>query len=419
MATETPNRDAHVDTRDFRIVSVSIVASDGTTTEVAPAVAEVQVRQDMYLGFMSGELLITDGNDLLSRLALHGGEYVFIHFTVPEQTLPLKKAFRIYKITDRTPTDSQQKYKILFVSDELFTSETKKISRAYQNTTVSAIVRDIIQNDLGVSPNKIFIDETSGSMSLIIPYWNPVEALNWLATRAPDAQSSCYFFFENLEGFHFRSLQSIYKKGTIIKVPFTLENKRGEKSLDMDKFAIDDYEAKKDFDILSTIGSGGIAMRLLAVDPIAQATTKNEYNIGDIKKIYEHVPMSNAKDLFKKSDAHFMTYLQMGGIENWIKHVMAHSILNNTLTELTVPGNMGLLVGTMVNIRVPYTITPAEGDMWDKKKSGRYLVIAVNHKFDLVNQKFSSLAWLSRDSQPESLPAYDTTLPDKIARLNK
>lgn len=420
MATDTPTtNDAHVDTRDFRIVSVSIVASDGTQTEVAPAVSEVQVRQNMYLGFMSGELLITDGNDLVSRLGLHGGEYMFLHFTVPEQDIVLKKAFRIYKVSDRAPADASQKYKILFVSDELFLSHTKKISRAYQNTTISDIARDIITNDLGVPTNRQFIDPTSAPISLIVPYWRPVEALNWLATRAPNEQSSCYFFFENLEGFHFRSLQSIYKKGTVIKVPFTLENKRGEKSLDMDKFAIDDYEAKRDFDILTTISNGGVAMGLLAVDPITQATTKNEYDLNSIKKIYDNVPMSDAKDLFKKSDTHRMTYLKVEGIENWIKHVMALSILNSSLTELTVPGNMGLLVGTMLNIRVPYTITPAEGDMWDKQKSGRYLVVAVNHKFDLVNQQFSSLVWLSRDSQPEPLPAVDRTLPDKIARLNK
>jgi hypothetical protein len=128
--------------------------------------------------------------------------------------------------------------------------------------------------------------------------------------------------------------------------------------------------------------------------------------------------MSNQKNLFSQSSMHLMTYLNADGIENWIRRIMALSILNNSLTEITVPGNMGLNVGTLVNIRVPYTITPAEGDMWDKKKGGKYLIIAVNHKFDLVNHKFTSLCLLTRDSLPEGLPAYSSTLPDKIARLN-
>lgn len=415
---EVLKSDGNVDSRDFRVISVSIIASDSTQIEVGSMVAEVQIRQDMYLGFMSGELYITDGNDLISRMGIHGGEYMFLHFSVPEQKLELKKAFRIYKITNRKPSDASQKYNILFVSDELFTSHTKKISKAYKDMTISGIAQEIMVNELGLPPNKIFIDETSSPVSLIIPQWRPVEALNWLTTRAPDAQSSCYFFFENLEGFHFRSLQSIYKKGTIIKVPFTLENKRGEKQLDMDKFAIDAYESKKDFDVLSTVGSGGYAMGLLSVDPISQSHVTRGYNIGGIKKIYEYPPMSNSGNLFEKPSTHFMTYLQTDGMEEWIKHAMAHSILNNSLVEITVPGNMGILVGTMLNLRIPYSIPPADGDIWDKKKTGKYLVIACNHKFDLVNHTFNSLVWLARDSQPESLPQISETLPDKISRLN-
>lgn len=411
-------QDQHVDARDFRAVSVSLVSSDGTSTEIGSVVPEVQVRQDMYLGFMSGELLINDGNDMLTRQGIHGGEYIFLHIQVPEQAISLKKAFRIYKISERSPQDSSQSYKVHFMSDELFNSHTKKISKAYTNATISDIVRDIMTEYLEIPESKIFIDSTIGSTSVIIPYWRPVETLNWLASRSVGQDTSCYFFFENLEGYHFRSLQSIYKKGTKIKVPFALENKRGKKELEMDKFAIDDYKVIRDFDILSTVSSGGYAMRLLGIDPITQSMTVNDYNLENLPKQYQNPSMSNAKNLFKRNETHFLTYLQADGIENWIKRVVALSILNNYITEIVVPGNMGLNVGTMLNIRIPYTITPAEGDMWDKQRGGKHLVLAVNHKFDLVNHKFTSLVWLTRDSLPEPLPAVDKTLPDKIARLN-
>jgi hypothetical protein len=417
--TRPPAPDTHVDARDFRVISVSIVASDGTQQEVAPSVAEVQVRQDMFLSFMSGELLITDGNDLVSRLGLHGGEYMFLHFEVPEQDIVLKKAFRIYKIVDRNPKDAQQKFKILFVSDELYNSHSIKVSKAYTNTTISEIALDLLKNVLKIPENRIFIDKTTGSTSVIVPYWNPVETLNWLAARAYAPGSSTYFFYEDVEGFHFASTAGIYKRGTKIKVPFSLENKRGEKELDMDKFAIDDYIQKKEFDILSCLQDGGYAMGLTKLDLITRTRTAHEYNLGTLPKAYTNPIMSNQKDLYRKTDAHRMTYIAQDGIENWISHVMANAVLNSNLAEITVPGNMGLLIGTMLNVRVPYIVTPAEGDMWDKRKSGKYLVTAVNHKFDLVQSKFTSLVWLTRDSLPEPLPNVDKTLPDKIARLNK
>ena len=422
MATDNTTKitqDQHVDTRDFRCISCSIIASDGTSTEVKSSVAEVMVRQDMFLGLMSGELLLTDGNDLIARMGIHGGEYMFLHFTVPEQDIELKKAFRIYKVGDRAPSDSSQKYTIKFVSDEMFISNTKRISKGYPSTTVADMARDILLNWLDVPQKKVFVDATAGSSSTIIPNLRPIEALNWLATRAYNASgSSCFFFYEDTEGFHFASLNQMYKRGTRIKVPFTLDNKRGERELDMDKFAIDDYRVVKDFDALSTSSSGGYAMSLTTMDPLTRAVAKSSYSVNGMDKMYDNNPMGNAGELLEKTDARPMFYMHAEGLDKRVSNIQVISNLNSSLTEITVPGNMGLLVGTMVNIRIPYTVTPATGDMWDKQKSGRYLATVVNHKFDMVNQKFTSLVWLARDSQPESLPASDTTLPDKIKRLN-
>lgn len=421
METDTTTplaSDEHLDSRDFRAIAVTLIAANGDAHEIGAMVSEIQIRQDMYLGFMTGEMLVTDGRDLLAITGAHGGEYIYLHFSVPEQRIELKKAFRIYKIGKRAPTDSTQKYIIYFMSDEMFTSHTKKISKAYTDSTVSTIALDIMRNYLDIPTNKIFMDQTSDPTSVIIPNWRPLEALNWLASRAYADNQTCFFFYENFEGFFFRSIQSIYKSGTVIKVPFFLENKRGMKSLDMDKFAIDDYESIRDFDILSTISSGGYAMQLLSVDHITRTTTKNEYNLDSISKLYGNAPMSDGGDLYKKSESHLLTYLQVNGMEKWIKRIMSLAVLSSNITEITVPGNMGLNVGTLINLRIPYIITPADGDMWDKQKGGRYLIFATNHKFDMVNHKFTSLAMLSRDSQPESLKAYDKSLPKKISKMN-
>jgi hypothetical protein len=314
--------------------------------------------------------------------------------------------------------ENAQRYTLFFMSDELFVSNTKKISKAYKNSTVSNIAYDIMKTNLKIPANRIFMDPTTETTSIIIPQWKPSEALNWLASRAYTDNLTAFFFYENFEGFFFRSLQTMYKKGTVIKVPFTLENKKVSRDLDMDKFAIDDYETKRDFDILSTINTGGYVMRLLDLNLITQKSTNHNYSIDKVDKIYKNPPMSDAGDLFSKNMACFRMTLTGSASQNWIKRDMHLAALNSSLTELVVPGNMGLNVGTLVSIRVPYTVTPAEGDMWDKRKSGKYLCVAVNHKFDMVNHKFTSLVLLARDSQPESLPATDNTLPKKIAKIN-
>ena len=419
--TATPlASDAQVDTRDFRILSCTLIGSNGQAMEIGAMVPEIQVRQDMYMGFMSGELMVNDGIDLLAQLQVHGGEYIFLHLQLPEQEIEIKKAFRIYKIGKRTPQENAQKYTVYFMSDELYTSSMNKISKAYPNTSLSDIAKDIIVNTLMVPESKVFIEPSTTPDSLIIPSMRPLEALNWLASRAyTPSHRNTFFFFETFEGFHFRSLQGLFASTHPIKVPFVFENKKAMKNLDMDKFAIDDMEARRDFDSFTTLSEGGYAMRLVSMNLTSHEISTTEYRLdSSITKLYDNPPLSNGGDVFSKSSAHTLTYPSSHGVEEYVKRVMAIAALNSNLIEIVVPGNMGVQAGSLISIRVPYSIVPASGDMWDKQKSGVYLCIATNHKFDQVSHKYTTLAYLCRDSLPESLPPSDTTLPDRIRKLN-
>ena len=416
-----PN-DEFVDATDFRSKSIMLISADNQARDITNLVLEVQVRQDMYLGFMSGEMLVQDGVDLHTLASLHGNEYLFLHLTEPDQEISIKKAFRIYKLGNRFPIPSGgQRYVVYFASPEMFESSQKKISKAYKSSTISAVAKDIIKNYLMVDDNRIRVDETSDSFDLIVPQKRPQEALNWLASRAYSQDSSCFMFYENLNGFNFRSLQSIYKDGTIIKVPFVFETKRGGGSIPMDKYTMDNIESKKDFDSLSTLNDGGVAMGLLGIDPASRTFIKTEFGANTLATLYPSPSMTNPDHLFSKTGAYALTYLQTDTTrsDRFVKRVMSLATLNNSQLEVTVPGNVRLQAGTLVSLRIPYATTPTEGsDLWDKRKSGKYLIVAVNHKFDMSNHRFNTLLLLVRDSLPKALPAADSQLPDKIRKMN-
>lgn len=76
-------------------------------------------------------------------------------------------------------------------------------------------------------------------------------------------------------------------------------------------------------------------------------------------------------------------------------------------------------MGSTISLRIPYATTPSDdSSIWDSRKSGKYLIVAANHKFDMSNHRFNTLLLLARDSMPEALPAADNQLPDKIRKLN-
>jgi hypothetical protein len=299
-----------------------------------------------------------------------------------------------------------------------------KISKAYKSTTISDVATDIMKNYLDIPADRIIVDPTTDPVDLIIPNFRPTEALNWLASRAFDGKDACFFFYENLNGYNFRSIQSIYRDGTVIKVPFKFEQKSVDKQIGMDKYAIDSFEAKRDFDTIKVISTGGTGMKLLGVDLFNQELKTNEYGMDDLSTLYKNPALTNpkakGKSLFDHSDTYFLTALQTDNnyIESWIKRIMHLATLSNNLLELVLPGSVRLQAGTLVNLKFPYAGTPAEGDMWDKRKGGKYLIIAVNHKFDLVNHKFDTILLVSRDSVPEALPTLDAKLPEKVIKIN-
>lgn len=414
--------DQYVDSVDFRTRAVQLIACDGSTRDITNLTLEIQVRQDMFLGFMSGEMLVTDGIDMHSSAALHGNEYIFLHLQEPNQDISIKKAFRIYKVGSRFPIPSGgQRYMIYFASPEMFESSQKLISKAYPSTTVADIAVDIIKNHLKVEDARITVDATTDAFDYVLPSLRPAEALNWLASRAYNEEGSCYFFYENLSGFNFRSLHSLYKEPSPVKVPFVFENKTGMKQLDMDKYTIDDMQADKDFDSLSTLIAGGAAIALVGVDPIKR--THETFRIGQdtVKTLFPNSSMTNPDNLFSKTGSYTECYLfdKSTRSDNYIKRTMSMALLNNTQLELTVPGNIRLEVGKLISLRIPYATTPSESsDQWDRRKSGKYLIGAVNHKFDMSNHRFNTMLLLVRDSCSTALPVPDNQLPDKIRKLN-
>lgn len=401
---------AHVDARDFRIEAIQLISASGIAMDITKLVVEIQVRQDMYLGFLSGEMMIMDGIDVHSQLGLHGEEYIFLHLKVPEQDLKLKKAFRIYKVANRENNSQQssQRYLVYFTSDEMYHAQRINISKAYRSTTLAEIAKDVLINYLNVAENRIFIStQDTRQLSIIVGNWKPSYTLNWLASRGV---GSPHFFFETFEGFHWKSLKAIYAEGTKIKVPFFFENKRGNKDLDMDKFAIDSVEARRDFDIISTISSGGHGISLTTIDPITQSVVTNDYDLSDISTLYKNPVMTGKTD----PKSHLLTYLNTSNIDQWITRNMHLSVLNNSLIEIVIPGNMGAQIGSLINLRLPYVLPPADGDQWDDVKTGKYLVVAANHKFDLTAHKYTTLLMLARDSVPKSLPMADSKLVERV-----
>ena len=424
------DNDQQLVSRDFRLNSIAIVGADGISVDITQLSMEIILRQDIFANYMSGQLMVVDGIGAIHERKAHGNEYLTIDLYEPAG-LKVKKTFRIFKISNReTTTSNAERYIIHFVSDEMVHSNLKRISKAYKKTTIDKIVADIFDNYMGIS--NYTIEKTGSQVDVLIPSWRPTQAINWLARRAENGDDTfCYLFYENLDGFNFRSLHSIYKSNPINKINYIYEPKATQPDMELNKTTLDSYKAT-DFDILSAYSRGATSMRFIGIDPVHRTVNDNEISFGDIPRINSKSLVDDVVDpgtdemFYEQYDATRLTHLQTDATATeqgnqsdvWIRHIPALAMLTHNMYELTMPGNLQLQAGKMVNVIFPNFSTGLQIPDGEYPDSISYLVTSVNHVFNIGLGTFDTNFVVTRDSVDESYD-YDASLPTKVRDANE
>jgi len=427
MASES---DKQILPREFTLNNISFISADGVSTDISSMCVELMIRQDMFTNYMSGHVMVVDGIGFIHNRLSHGSEYISIDLSEPAG-LTLKKTFRIFKIADReTTTANAERYIIQFVSDQMVHSNLKRVSKAYKGITVSKIVEDIFINHLGI--DKYTIEKTGSSVDIVIPNWRPTEAINWLSRRAErGGDKFCYMFYENLDGFHFKSLHTIYKSKPLNRVDYVYEPKAAQQDMELNKTTIDTYKAK-DFDVLTAYGRGATSMRFIGIDPVHRTVVNNELSIGNIPHMNDTKLIDNTVDpatnemLYEQYDACRLAHIQTKETKSergnksdiWIRHIQSLAMLQHNLYQLTLPGNLQIQVGKLVRVIFPNYNIPVMASDSSIPPNPAYLIMGVTHIFNISMGTFDTVFSVTRDSV--DVPSkIDKALATKVRELNE
>lgn len=426
--------------KDYEIQVLEIINSGGQVVDVRKVFLELQVCQDIYASVMSGTLVLNDGNDVFGNFYFCGNEFLKIKIDKPSLKKPLEKIFRIYKATNRAPTSdsSGQIYTLNFCSEEFIMSNSKLVSKAYKSLKVSDVVADIVKNELKIDSSKIrSIETTSGIYDLVVPNYRPMEAIQWLASRAYDASKKfCYFFYEDRDGFNFKSYHSMIKQKPLKELKY--EIKRIDQDPATNKDSIDNFSIKNDFDILTSLTNGSFASKLLTVDIIDQSFEVFNYSVSNSEQgnllLNKFKPVNDYKNIDEKSfaesyDSYFLTYLELNDnsqkreneISKWLMQRTLHmALMNNFKIQIVIPGDILLKAGDVVNYEFKkFETAKGSGKSNDEYRTGKYLVTAINHKFTGGDgQSFESIVELVTDSFSKQLPGAKNGI-NKIVQKGK
>jgi len=421
-----PTQDGIQYASEFRLDALTIVSASGGAVDLREVMRELNLFEDLFSNNMMGNLFIADTQNLINILPIVGVEHLIVTLVKPSSPWKISKTFRIYKITDRRKnTAASEDYILHFCSEELILSESLKISKSYKGMTISSIINDITTNYLKIDPLKFpasALTSTVGNFDVVIPYWSPFRAINWLSRMARTGTTTgCSFvFFEDGLGYHFNDIETMSQQEPLQIVNFMPMNLAGETNEKNDKSdtqirleSAEEYELNQAPDLIKSISGGMYASKLMRVNTIDQQIKTMKQNgvefFGKTKHPNKNTFMQTGQDrtrltLPEHHDAFYRVAVDNLKVETWMLQRNAYmSALHGFQVKVSLPGNMNLRVGQMVLLNLPAaSIGLKEQKPMDTLFTGKYLITAIRHKVDRT--KYVCILELSKDSLETSLP---------------
>ena len=453
----------------FKIRSILIyqVESD-KSFDITDLAIKFDYFENIHYPTTSARLMLVDSaENLIASLPIQGFEKVEITLEMGNKET-YEYSFRVYKIDNRFGADRFQTYTLGLISTEALLNEGIRVAKTLRGKP-DAIVKEILQSYLKTEKeitvdksvyNMVFQPGKKSPFSIIsaiktkaVPEGTSVKskgksstaksgssgggASDVAATDKADYQSAGgtagYFFYENRDGYFFRSVDSLCStdkfNGQKPVATYIQENANVGGSPDR---KILDIDFNNEIDIMSKLRMGAYSSLICFYN---YSTGAYEEYVYSLAKEYENMGhMGSQKGLpygqkeLSKYPTRIMSVLldhetwfngeetaspeerdgangKTSGYPDFQKYYISQSIsryhsLENQKVNLTVTGNPELKVGDKIEILIPNqipTVNRAQA-LYDGEHSGTYLISEVNHAFSPKDRKCTTYLTLIRDS---------------------
>ena len=211
---------------EYNLLECRLTTSGGVEVDLAKGnqILEINFEEDIYSNSVSGNIVIGDTHNLVTELPIIGQELLSLkiqspNFTEEKSSLNFTggKELYVYMIGVRAElSQGAQIYELRFSSQELMMNNRVKVSKSYTKT-LSDIVEDVMTSEkyLGTSKD-LFIESTIGIRKLVAPNIRPYSFIKDIVKESvSNLGSPHYLFYENADGFHFRTIQDLYKEPAV------------------------------------------------------------------------------------------------------------------------------------------------------------------------------------------------------------
>jgi len=451
--TESFNRKAG----EYVLNSFKIYKLDQPETfiDISKLVHYWEVNESMSTGYIQGHVMVYDSVGLLDEFLgeengwLKGEEEVEITHTDFFKEKITQKFF-VYSISNvkiaKDADDTIYSYKLHFVSKEKFYGERNFIRRSFGGGKISDYANTVF-NDYFNSEKELFVEETDGNQTLVVPNYKAEETMHFLTRKAisKEYDSQTFRFFESKDGFYFGTLgwvvndyefdsDEIEREGSI---PIFIRSNLSDQSPDGQRRLMStliNLEFPNYVNTIQDMSRGGYYKLTTELDWLNRTPLYNEYRHLDEYQEYRYPDGYNTTRLKHSKD--FVDEHMNDAVETLVfkdyknpeqqsfdpsylrpdtfypkaynqKNVNLYHHQNETV-NVTVYGRNQLTVGDVVILKLKDVIQTIGDRGDDEERSGRYLVESIQNVF--FEDQFTQVMTISRSGiygRPESAEEYE------------
>lgn len=412
---------------------VIIKSLDGKNTfDLTNSILFADYYEDILSPCITATIQVASSYSILHGIPIRGGEVVTFNAETYSGEFKLTEDFAlyVYKVSGILHDGTKEMFTLHLTSREGLTNETVRVQKKYEkqpiNNHVNSILNDVLQTKKFKSEN---IESTSNSFSFIGTLKKPFTVLTWLGPKSIPSTSNSgtsgnkgkgvagFLFYENKDGFNFRSVDTLVaptqtqlSNSTSENIPKYTYTQIQTAGSDQNNFMILNYSFNKNIDLMKSLRVGMYSnvsyFYDLYVNKIDGITYKIDEEVksklggeGKINypKEFGSIP---SRIIFRTSDVGVND--QAGDksdsgrdVADMAKSFSRYNLLFTQSLNMVVPLNVNLKAGSIIYSQFQKIDAGQSGEV-DEEQSGNYLIKELRHHFE-GGQMVTSLK-LVRDS---------------------
>ena len=307
------------------------------------------------------------------------------------------------------------------VSKTEMVSSSKPLSRNYPEAPISETVTKILNKELKISKDKLDIEKTQNQDKIKGNHQGALDCILKMCKKSIPAEGKDpgYFFYETQDGFNFRSIDGLIKKGIE-----SFDNEEyakmhtyyyfGALAAKLDDEYGNDFKVlttpivKRDEDQLKALRNGLYNVRIITKNSLTGEYKEEIKNLLSDTNLGEKQEKPVTNEVYLKSYTfHISPGQDDPGVSDTIlnnpanyvpQSNMRYSLLHSQIVQIQVPCNVQLKAGQVIKLYLEnITQSNKNEQVYNNLRSGYYMIRDLCHSFTTTNS-YTSLTLL-RDTR--------------------